>query len=424
MRRAFRYRLGAPLGRAALIPLLAGGLVALATPGHAQISTTPNLAACGTYDAAALDPRPVPPSLGGQGLLDDAIKAGLGTPSTVLGAAQALDPTWYNTIKITPAEAKEICDKHLTAVYLDWSGVPYNLAMESGAKTVMDALGIKLLRITNFNLNSSGLAGVVAAILPLHPDFLITGGTINPAQFAAVLKPAMDQGISVVSWAVGSPTLKVGQSEPVKSIVTYDFYNLGVQLADAVHKQYPDGANLGYIHWVNDVHSVHARENGFLDRLKAYPNIHVVTMGKADPGNPASGFTNANSAAAFTSAFLTGHPEVNVLFAPWEDPPGLGEAAAIKTLHLENKVHIVTMDMGSDGAFQMKHKGIISVDMAQDIYDAGRMLALLGGLAAIGKDTYPYVIVPTYPVTSSSDVIAAWDFMHGPQVPCPADACK
>jgi hypothetical protein len=42
---------------------------------------------------------------------------------------------------------------------------------------------------------------------------------------------------------------------------------------------------------------------------------------------------------------------VNVLFAPWEDPPAIGEAAAIKALHLEDKVKIATMDLGEAGAF-------------------------------------------------------------------------
>jgi len=268
------------------------------------------------------------------------------------------------------------------------------------------------------------VTGVLAAILPLKPDIIVTGGTINPAQAGAILKPALDQGITMSLWSVSSPKLEIGQDKPIKSLITYDFYSLGLQLADAVHKQYPDGANLGYIHWVNDIPPIFSRESGFLDGLKKYPNIHIITNGEISPKNPASGFSVFNEPQAFTTAFLTAHPEVNLLFAPWEDPPGLGEAAAIKALHLENKVKIVTMDFGGDGAYQIKHNGIIAVDMAEDTYDGGRMLALTAALSTIGKDKYPYVFFPTFPVLANTDITAAWDFMHGPEVKCPEADCK
>ena len=383
-----------------------------------------DLKPCGTYDAAALDPRPIPDSIGGPGLLDLISKNGFKTPATILGAADPMDPTWYNTVRVTPEQAKEICEKKLTAVYLDWSGVPYNLAMRSGAKAVFNALGVKILRFADYSFNANGMAGVLAAILPLRPNILVTGGTVNPAQFAAILKPALDQGIVVTSWGIGSPTLKIGQNEPLKALITYDFYNLGLQMADAVHETWPDGANFGYIHWINDIYAIHARENGLLDGLKKYPNIKIITTGDPNPKNSASGFTDPSNSTPYTQAFLTGHPQVNVLFAPWEDPPAIGEAAAIKALKLEDKVKIATMDLGEAGAYQIRHKGIIAMDMAQDVYDGGRMMALTAALSAIGKNTHPYVMVPTFPVTTKTDMTAAWDFMHGPEVKCPKGACS
>jgi ribose transport system substrate-binding protein len=407
--------------------LFAGCLAVSAGPSFAAdtIEQKPgDLKPCGTYDAAALDPRPIPDSIGGPGLLDSISKNGFKTPATILGAADPMDPTWYNTVKVTAEQAKEICEKKLTAVYLDWSGVPYNLAMRSGAKAVFNALGIKILRFADYSFNANGMAGVLNAVLPLRPNILVTGGTVNPAQFAAILKPALDQGIVVTSWGIGSPTLKIGQKEQLKALITYDFYNLGLQMADAVHETWPDGANFGYIHWINDIYAIHARENGLLDGLKKYPNIKIITTGEANPKNSASGYTDPSNSTPYTQAFLTGHPQVNVLFAPWEDPPAIGEAAAIKALRLEDKVKVATMDLGEAGAYQIRHKGIIAMDMAQDVYDGGRMMALTAALSAIGQNTHPYVMVPTYPVTTKTDMEAAWDFMHGPEVRCPKGACS
>jgi len=409
---------------AALIPILATGLVALSGSSYAQIEQTDaDLTPCGTYNAEALDHRPIPEVLGGPGLLDSIAKDGFKTPATMLGAPDPLDPVWYNEVTITPEQAQKICEMGLTAVHLDWDAVPYNLAMRAGSKDVFSALGIKV-RYANYSFNANGMAGVLAAILPLNPDILITGGTVNAAQFAAILKPALDQGVTVVSWSLGSPTMKVGPDEPLKAIVTYDFYNLGLQMADAIHDTWPDGANFGYIHWINDVSAIHARENGLLDGLKKYPNINIITNGEADPGEPASGYTDPSASTAFTQAFLTGHPQVNVLFAPWEDPPAIGQAAGIKALGLEDKVKIATMDLGEAGAFQMRHNGIIAMDMAQDVYDGGRLMAMTAALSHIGENEHSFVYVPTFPVTSNTDMQAAWDFMHGPDVACPPGSCS
>lgn len=411
---------------AALVPTLIAGLAAFSGSGYAQQvieQTDADLTPCGTYNAEALDHRPVPEVLGGQGLLDSISKDGFKTPATMFGAPDPLDPVWYTEVKITPEQAKKICEMGLTAVHLDWSGVPYNLAMRSGSKAVFSALGIKVLRYADYSFNANGMAGVLAAILPLNPDILITGGTVNAAQFAAILKPAIDQGITIVSWSLGSPTMKVGPDEPLKAIVTYDFYNLGLQMADAIHKTWPDGANFGYIHWINDVDAIHVRERGLLEGLKKYPNIKIITNGEADPGNPESGYTNPSSATAFTQAFLTAHPEVNVLFAPWEDPPAIGQAAAIKAMGLEESVKIATMDLGNAGAFQIRNKGIIAMDMAQDVYDGGRLMAMTAALAHIKESKHSYVMVPTFPVTTDTDIKAAWGFMHGPEIICPPADC-
>jgi ribose transport system substrate-binding protein len=408
-----------------LVFLLGGTLLPTDVTAQTSITkVTPSLTPCGTYNAAALDPRPVPESIGGRAMIEALLKQGFRTPATMLGAPEDVPATWYDQVKVTPEDAKQICDKHLTAVYIDWAGVPYNVAMNNGAKAAFDALGISLLRIANYSLNPNGLSGLLAALLPLRPNIILTGGAIDSAQLAAILKPAVDQDIAISLWAVTSPKLGLGQDRPIKSLVSYDFYGLGLQLADAVHQEYPDGAEVGYIHWISDSPPVHAREQGFLDGLKKYPNIHIVTNGEVSPSNPASGFTNYGSPQAFTVAFLTQHPNVNLLFAPWEDPPALGEAAAIRALHLENKIKIVTMDLGGDGIYQLKHHGIIAVDMAQDVYDGGRVMALTAALSAIGKSNYPYVMVPTFPVFANTDMTAAWDFMHGPEMKCPQVSCQ
>ncbi len=102
-------RLRVALGTAAL---LAAGAMSFAASGRAADiqQSASDLVPCGTYDAKDLEARPIPDSIGGPGLLDSIAKDGFKTPTTAFSAPDPLPATWYNTVKITPDQAKQICD--------------------------------------------------------------------------------------------------------------------------------------------------------------------------------------------------------------------------------------------------------------------------------------------------------------------------
>lgn len=399
------------------------GLLLAACGTNSSGSGTTANASCDKFDASVLNNRPIPTSLDPKTAYPAAGDIGKNNTADTMGAPQALVPTAMNNVKVTSDQVKSICGKHLTAVFLDWSNVTYNKAIESGIKNEFSALGVNLLRITDSEFQATGLQGNLAAVLPLNPDIIIVGGTIDPAQMSSIMAPAVQKGKTIVAWGDGGPGLDLGVGKPQAGLIAYDWYHLGQQMATAVHNAYPNGANLGYIHWINDVQAILLREQGFLDGLKKYPNIHVIASGgAADPKSSNSGFNDPSNAEPYTEAFLQAHPEVNVIFAPWEDPPALGEQAAIKALHLENKVKVVTMDLAEGGAASLRTNGLIKVDMGQDVYDGGRMLALTGALAAAKLPYKPFLNVPTFAVTGSN-VKEAWDFMHGPDLPCKSSVC-
>jgi hypothetical protein len=80
MKRMFTNSVRALFQRAVLVPVIAAGFVAYSENSYAQNQsieqTDADLTPCGTYNAAALDHRPIPASLGGQGLLDAISKNG------------------------------------------------------------------------------------------------------------------------------------------------------------------------------------------------------------------------------------------------------------------------------------------------------------------------------------------------------------
>lgn len=413
------------------VRLLAGGAAAAivlsgcAVGGSSGNNASGGSAACNNlkFNASVLDNRAVPASLGPSTASPSTSQIKFDNTADKMGAPQALVAVPSSQVKITPAEVKTICNKHLTAVFLDWSNVTYNKAIDSGIQQVYKALGIKLLRITDSEFSANGLQGDLSSVMPLNPNIVLVGGTIDPNQMASIMSPVVAAKKTLVAWGDSGPGLNIGPGKQQQALIAYDWYYLGLQMADAVHQAYPNGANLGYIHWINDTDAILLREAGFLAGLKKYPNIHVITSGgPADPKASNSGFSDPSNSESYTEAFLQAHPTVNVIFAPWEDPPGLGEEAAIKALHLQNKVSVVTMDLAEGGATSLRENGVIKVDMAEDVYDGGRMMAITSALAAAGLKYPDFINVPTYAVTGSN-VTTAWNFMHGPQYSCKPAVC-
>jgi len=182
------------LGNLASLAILATTVFAATACGTSSSQST---AGCPSYNAKVLEPRQLPADLSPS----SAMPAISSMPSTSasLGTQQALKPTWYVNLKVTAAQQQAICAKHLTGVYMDWDAVPFNQAIREGIKDVFAALGIKLLRITNWSFNPSGFSGDLAAILPLHPDIILTGGPVSPEQFGAIMQPAISQRATVAT---------------------------------------------------------------------------------------------------------------------------------------------------------------------------------------------------------------------------------
>lgn len=364
-----------------------------------------------TFPSSLLPDLPTPAQI----TKNDTAAAWGGTPGT------KETPKPFTAVKITPAEATKICNKHLSAVFLNWSNVVYNKAIVDGIRNEFNAVGVKLIRVTTSSFSATGLAGNVSAVMPLNPNIVLVGGTINPSQMSSLMAPVISSHKILVSWGNDGPGLKLGQSGTLQALIGYDWYFLGEEMANAIHQAFPHGVNLGYIHWINDTDAILLREQGLLDGLKKYSTIHVVTAGgSATPKGTNSGFSQptATSAEQYAESFLQTHSTVGALFAPWETPPGVGELSAIKALHLTTKVKLVTMDLGTAGAKSLSAKGGIVVDMAEDVYTGGRMMAATAALASIHASYPDFVVIPTEPATPTN-VKTAWNAMHGPGLACP-----
>lgn len=317
-------------------------------------------------------------------------------------------PVWWNSLKITPQEVAEIRSKNLTAAFLDWSDAVYNIAIEHGAESVFSALNIKLVTKTNWNFDPGTLQRQLSSALLLRPNILLTGGTLSPEQAPAILAPAVAQGVKISLMSEGvDPKIWTAGKQYV-NFVSYPTELLGETIADAIHESYPNGANIGMIYWNSNTAIVDQRDQGFLDGLKKYPNLHLVAR---------SGFADPSTAGQLASAMLLKYPNLNVIYAPWDSPPGDEIAAAIRASGNTN-VKMVSLDIGDTGALGIESGKVVLEESAEDVYDWGTTAALSAALSAIGESVPPFLVTPVYACTKTT-LARCWAFMHGPGLPLP-----
>jgi len=314
-------------------------------------------------------------------------------------------PTNYSDLKMTQADVDAIRAKHWKAAFLNWSGVPYNQSFTFGMRRAFGELGIDLVATTDFEFDAVQANAQLQDVLPLNPDIIITG-VLDPTQWPGILQPAVDKGITITMWSQGVQGWQVGKQ--LCNITSYDPAYDGATVADGIHKWYPNGANVGYIHWTFNHPVVKGRDAGFLNELAKYPNLKIVSqLGMDDP----------NKADTVAAALITRHPEVNVIYGPWDSPPSEGIEAAIRASG-RSDIKVATMDIGFTGAHDIAHSGIIFHDTGQSVYEGGRTMAMASALCRLGKKVPPFLIVPTFGV-DKSNLNSGWLYMHGPNIPLP-----
>jgi len=318
--------------------------------------------------------------------------------------------TWYEAVSMTAEQVQEVCGRNLKAAFLNWSAGAYNNAILEGAKQTLEAMGVEMVAVTNYNYDQAQLATDVRNVMALKPDIIFYSG-IDPTADRASLQPAVDAGVAVVSFANAPGEWTTNNPDNFVTLLSYDTYGNGAALAREVAKAYPDGAKLGMIFFDANYKIVNEREAGFLEEIEK-TNVEVVAR---------TPMSNPSATQEITSAMLARNPDLDVIFAPW-DLPADGVVAAINASGKDIKVaHI---DLGFTGATQIAcDTGPIFAMSSQLVYEWGRTGAIAAALHALGEPVPPYVAVPIFTATKAN-LAEAWDLAYGSTSPLPSAAQK
>lgn len=320
------------------------------------------------------------------------------------------NPAWYTDVSIDADQVKQVCGKGLKAAFLNWSSGAYNQAVLDGAKDALEAMGIKLVAVTNYNFNETQLATDVRNVMALKPDIILYSG-VDPTADRAALAPAVEASASVVSFANAPGGWTTDKPKNFVTLISYDTQGNGAAVARAVASRFPNGAKLGMIFFDANYKIVNEREQGFVDELAKTKVKIVARMPMSDP----------HKTQEIASAMLTRYPDLDAIFAPW-DLPADGVLAALNAAG--KKTPLAHIDLGFTGATQIAcGTGPIFVMSSQLVYEWGRTGAIAAALHALGRPVPPYVVVPVFAVTKDN-LKEGWELAYGGVVPLPDAAQK
>ncbi len=196
---------------------------------------------------------------------------------------------------------------------------------------------------------------------------------------AAVDSEALAQPVTAAKTA-GIPTVTVdsgllkGKDDSVCYIAT-DNVKGGQLAADKLAEAIGKKGNVGILIFKKGSASNDERESGFLEAMKKYPDIHVVS--NLEGGDPTKAVDRTND-------MLTANKDLAGIFAA-NQPNGEGAAQVLKQKKLEGKVKLVAFDSSEDEIKGLQ-EGTIQALIVQNPYQMGYQ-GVETVLKAIKKET-------------------------------------
>lgn len=184
----------------------------------------------------------------------------------------------------------------------------------------------------------------------------VDGICLAPIDKTALVRPVQQ------AKAAGIPTVifdsGLDDAESIVAYVATDNEHGGRLAAQTLAKALNEEGNVILLRYNVGSDSTHLREEGFLDELKKYPKINVLSE------NQYSGTTRETSLDVSQRLLTSFHDQVNGVFAVCE-PNGVGMLGALKGAQLDGKVKFVGFDPAPaliEAMQQGKMQGIVLQD--------------------------------------------------------------
>ncbi|GIW97111.1 MAG: hypothetical protein KatS3mg111_0444 [Pirellulaceae bacterium] len=271
-----------------------------------------------------------------------------------------------------------------------WKSVHY------GAQQAADELGnVEIIwRGPVVESDTGSQIEVVKSMITLGVD----GIALAPNQKGGLVdavSEAIDEGIPVVIFDSG-----LAPGPQIVSYVATDNYRGGQLAADALAKAIGEEGNVILLRYLAGSESTEQREQGFLDGIKKYPNIKVVSADQRGGDNATA------SKEKVTQLLQLYGQDLDGIFAVCE-PNANGTLEALRNAGLNGKVEFIAFDP-SDALIEGLKDGSCAGIVLQDPVQMGYLSVKTLVEAIGGKEAPPFI--------STGEYLATQENMNEPRI--------
>lgn len=201
----------------------------------------------------------------------------------------------------------------------------------------------------------AGQLAIMESIVQKDYDAILFA-PITPTNLIPAIVKANKKGIVVANLDAAVDTKKLNEAGGnIVGFVSTNNYNVGKMAAEYIANLIKDG-EVAVIEGISGEKSSEDRKNGFLDGIKNYPNIKVVSV---QPAN-----WDRLKALDVATNMLASFPNLKAIYA-CNDTMALGASQAVINSEKSGKIHVVGTD-GIPEAVEAVKNGRMTATIAQD----------------------------------------------------------
>jgi ribose transport system substrate-binding protein len=215
-------------------------------------------------------------------------------------------------------------------------------------------LPIEIVAEAYANWDAAKQSDQIQTLIKTKPDALV-GILVDTAAASKAIQAANAANIPVVFWDVPADNAKYA------AVISAHGRLAGWKAADALAEAIGGKGEVAALPMKFKFFPTDQRVDGFLERIKTYPDIKVVGQGQ--------GATVFDDGQKVGEALLQRFPDIKGMFVSWQDP-ALGVVAAARTLG-RTDLAVTTVDLAEKPALEIATCGILKGTVADYPYDLG-----------------------------------------------------
>jgi ribose transport system substrate-binding protein len=308
------------------------------------------------------------------------------------------------TLQLSLKDLKKLKEKkYKAAIAMHYTEVDFSKAIINGLKDTFEKMGIEVVAVLDAQFKAEKQISDIETIMSKKADVIVSL-PVDPIATVPAFKKAAEAGIKLIFMDSMPEGLEFGKD--YVSVVTSDNYGNGIFAGEVMGDELKGKGKIGVIFHNVDFFVNNQRVEAFETTINdKYPNMKIVAR---------AGITTQDDAENAASDMLAKNPDIDGIFAIW-DQPAEGVLAAARKAG-KNDLVITTVDLGTNVAIQIASGGNVKGLGAQLPYENGVAQAIIAGYSLLGKEVAPFYVVPAIKVTKEN-VLKVWKLAYRQDAP-------